>query len=240
MTWFFLMLACAAALAPMDVSRRGFGALATAAAGAVATSANAYASAGVDGDDVGAVDTAYFSGGDPRLLAPAFDVVRGTFAAETGAMRDGTRCVCVTYDPTVVPYDRLVGQFWRAVDPTRADGQFGDTGPAFRTAVWPTTARERAVALESLRRLDASRLFGDARVAAEVAYRPSGEQAFGFAEDAVQQWDRKNAAAYAAALEASGRSAWFEATYGTPRAWAADGADPWIQPGNGAWVPVRK
>ena len=93
-------------------------------------SADAYFSAGVDGDDVGAVETAYFAGGDARLLAPAFDAVRGVIASETGSMNDGTRAVKITYDPTAVTYGRLLGQFWRAVDPTtpQAEGQFSDVG----------------------------------------------------------------------------------------------------------------
>jgi len=229
-----LSAACASALAPREMptacTRRalGGGAAAAALAALAPTRAVAYAKPGADGDDVGAVETAYFSGGDAKLLAPAFDAVLGVFAAETGAMGDGTRAVRVTYDPTVASYGRLLGQFWRAVDPTRADGQFDTAGAAYRTAIWPTDRREVASALTSKQRLDELGLFGDRRVVTEVVALPfSGAKAYGFVEDKSQDFAKKNKAEYAKLLEASGRNDWFAATYKGGKMFLLDGADPW-------------
>ena len=155
-------------------------------------------------------------------------VLLGVFAAETGAMGDGTRAVRVTYDPTVASYGRLLGQFWRAVDPTRADGQFDTAGAAYRAAIWPTDRREVASALTSKQRLDELGLFGDRRVVTEVVALPfSGAKAYGFVEDAAQDFAKKNKAEYAKLLEASGRNDWFAATYKGGKMFLLDGADPW-------------
>ncbi|EGB11775.1 hypothetical protein AURANDRAFT_20838 [Aureococcus anophagefferens] len=143
-------------------------------------------------------------------------------------MGDGTRAVRVTYDPTVASYGRLLGQFWRAVDPTRADGQFDTAGAAYRTAIWPTDRREVASALTSKQRLDELGLFGDRRVVTEVVALPfSGAKAYGFVEDSSQDFAKKNKAEYATLLEASGRNDWFAATYKGGKMFLLDGADPW-------------
>eukprot|EP00629_Pelagomonadales_sp_RCC1024_P000077 CAMPEP_0119272054 /NCGR_PEP_ID=MMETSP1329-20130426/8392_1 /TAXON_ID=114041 /ORGANISM="Genus nov. species nov., Strain RCC1024" /LENGTH=230 /DNA_ID=CAMNT_0007272107 /DNA_START=159 /DNA_END=851 /DNA_ORIENTATION=- len=216
-----ILAASASALAPVKVSRRAFGGLAL----SFPASAFAYALPGADGDDVGAIEVAYFAAGDPRLLAPAFDAVKGVFCSETGAMKDGTKALAVSYDPTVVSYGRLVGQFWRAVDPTATSGQFGDA--SYKTAIYPTDRRERVTALASRQKLEESGLFGRERVATEVVALPfGGAREYGFVEDAEQNWSKKNAAAYASALEASGRNAWFAEKY-KGGAFVVGGADPW-------------
>ena len=139
-----LCTVAAVALAPgakqASLTRRSLGAKIGGLATLVALpkGARAYARPGVDGDDVGGVETAYFSGGDPRLLAPAFDALLGVFSAETGTMKDGTKALSVSYDPTVASYGRLLGQYWRAIDPTAAQGQFAEEGAQFRTVIYPT------------------------------------------------------------------------------------------------------
>ena len=236
-----LCTVAAVALAPgakqASLTRRSLGAKIGGLATLVALpkGARAYARPGVDGDDVGGVETAYFSGGDPRLLAPAFDALLGVFSAETGTMKDGTKALSVSYDPTVASYGRLLGQYWRAIDPTAAQGQFAEEGAQFRTVIYPTDKRERKTAEASLRKLEETGLFGfyagnklvGKRVATEVAILPlGGEREYGFVEDAEQNWAKKNAGAYKKALEESGRNAWFATTYQTSGMFAADGADP--------------
>ena len=197
--------------------RRAFGSAAAAAIGAVVLprEARAALNAGLDGDEVGDVAAAYFSGGDARLLAKAFDNVKGVFIATTGALGDGTKAVRVDYDPTAVSYERLLGAFWRAIDPTRApeDGQFGDAGAAFRAAVWTTDDDELFLARESRKRLDASGLLA-ARVATEVTPLDY-QRRVGFVEapESEQRWAKKNKDEYAELLKTSGRSAWYDATY---------------------------
>ena len=193
-----LCTVAAVALAPgakqASLTRRSLGAKIATLALAFPTGARAYARPGVDGDDVGGVETAYFSGGDPRLLAPAFDALLGVFSAETGTMKDGTKALSVSYDPTVASYGRLLGQYWRAIDPTAAQGQFTEEGAQFRTVIYPTDKRKRKTAEASLRKLEETGLFGfyagnklvGKRVATEVAILPlGGEREYGYAPHRV-------------------------------------------------------
>ena len=55
----------------------------------------------------------------------------------------------------------------------------------------------------------------------------SGAKAYGFVEDKSQDFAKKNKAEYATLLEASGRNAWFAATYKGGTMFLLDGADPW-------------
>lgn len=202
-----------------DASRRFFAfSVASALSLAAPTGALAFMpsgdGAGSDGDAVGAVAAAYFSGGDARLLAPPFDAVRGVFSTTVGTLKDGTRAVRVDYDPTMASYSRLLGAYWRSVDPTQAAaaGQFGDAGVTYRAAVWPLDASESDLALESRQRLDGLGLFNGARVATEVV-APQAEGSLGFEEDDEQKWAKKNRDEYAKLRQSSGRDAYYEATY---------------------------
>merc|ERR1712129_292130 len=92
---------------------------------------------------------------------------------------------------------------------------------------FPTDRRERDVALTSLQRLEELGVLSG-RVSTEITRVPfSGANAYGFVEDATQDWAKKNKDEYAKLLEASGRSAYFRAAYGKPVAYLPGGKDPW-------------
>lgn len=213
-------------------------------AGAAAALALAPARGGraADGGGGGALASATFSAGDARFLQPAFDeiVYLGVRSSEVGAVRlaDGSElpALRVVYDPTRVRYRRVLGAFWRAIDPTRAagEGQFGIVGPS---VIWAASEAERADAVESLRRLDASGLFRGRRIATEVRLLPAPEAsaARGGAADgallpswvpapaAAQCWYRAQPQAYAKARVDTGRDAWFDRTYRPVKTTACDG-----------------
>ncbi|KAK7239637.1 peptide-methionine (S)-S-oxide reductase [Aureococcus anophagefferens] len=77
-------------------------------------------------------------------------------------------------------------------------------------------------------RLDELGLFGDRRVVTEVVALPfSGAKAYGFVEDAAQDFAKKNKAEYAAPRRV-GPQRRFAATYkGGKATFLLDGADPW-------------
>jgi peptide-methionine (S)-S-oxide reductase len=58
--------------------------------------------------------------------------------------------VKVIYDTDVLSYQDLVDLFWVNVDPFDNKGQFCDKGFSYRTALFPATAGERAIAEASL------------------------------------------------------------------------------------------
>jgi peptide-methionine (S)-S-oxide reductase len=81
-----------------------------------------------------------YTGGDDS--SPSYErVMRGV-----GGHREA---VMVLYDPARVDFPTLVTVFWRSIDPTRSDGQFCDTGPQYRTAVYYHNAEQRRLSEES-------------------------------------------------------------------------------------------
>ena len=52
----------------------------------------------------------------------------------------------ITYDVGRVSLAELYDLFFRSIDPTDADGQFCDRGPAYRTAIFAKNAKEKEIA----------------------------------------------------------------------------------------------
>ena len=80
---------------------------------------------------------------------------------EVGTGRTGhAEAVQVTYDPAVVRYDELLQIFFSvALDPTEVDRQGPDTGPQYRSALFPTDAEQAAVAKAYIAQLDWAKIF---------------------------------------------------------------------------------
>lgn len=57
--------------------------------------------------------------------------------------------VQITFDPSKVSRERLLAMFFRSVDPTDSGGQFCDRGDSYRTAVFVSNAREKALASQA-------------------------------------------------------------------------------------------
>ncbi len=58
--------------------------------------------------------------------------------------------VKITYDPAVVTYEEILHFFWRHIDPTRDDGQFCDSGPQYRPAIFYLNEQQKILAKESV------------------------------------------------------------------------------------------
>jgi peptide-methionine (S)-S-oxide reductase len=80
---------------------------------------------------------------------------------EVGTGRTGhAEAVQVTYDPAVVRYDELLQIFFSvALDPTEVDRQGPDTGPQYRSALFPADAEQAAVAKAYIAQLDGAKIF---------------------------------------------------------------------------------
>ena len=66
----------------------------------------------------------------------------------------------ITYDPRVVSFGRLLQIFFSvAHDPTEIDRQGPDIGPSYRTAIFPTTPAQGAVARAYIAQLNRTKLF---------------------------------------------------------------------------------
>ena len=108
--------------------------------------------------------------------------------------------VKITYDPSVISYDKLLKAFWMQIDPTDDNGQFHDRGPSYRTAIFYTSEEQKEKAEESKRALDESKRFPDPIVTKII---PASK--FYDAEEYHQDFYKKNPDDYSADRNQSGR-----------------------------------
>src|ERR1700752_5103226 len=106
--------------------------------------------------------TAVFAGGCFWCIQPAFDKAPGVIKTTVGYC-GGTEpnptyelvgsertkyreSIEIVYDPTKISYDQLLDIYWKQIDPTQSDGQFTDTGPSYRAAIFYANDDEKKVA----------------------------------------------------------------------------------------------
>lgn len=80
---------------------------------------------------------------------------------QVGTGRTGhAEAVQVTYDPAVIRYDELLQIFFSvALDPTEVDRQGPDTGPQYRSALFPADEGQATVARAYIAQLDRAKAF---------------------------------------------------------------------------------
>jgi peptide-methionine (S)-S-oxide reductase len=120
--------------------------------------------------------TAIFAGGCFWGVQGVFQHVKGVTSAVSGYTGGDARTasyesveqgdtghaesVKITYDPTQISYGKLLQVFFSvAHDPTTLNRQGPDRGTQYRSAIFPQTASQRAVAEKYIAQLDASHAF---------------------------------------------------------------------------------
>lgn len=167
---------------------------------------------------------ATFAGGCFWCLESPFEKMHGVSAAVSGYMggsqadatyaqvaagrTDHLEVVQVEYDDSIVTYEALLETFWRQVDPTDAGGQFVDRGPHYRTAIFAHTPEQKALALESVRRLNAAAIF-DAPIVTEIR----DAMPFYVAEDYHQDYYKTNTLKYNFYRFRSGRDQFLDSVW---------------------------
>jgi len=216
------LLAPRAAFAQSDAasSARAIGRRAALAQTAAAALAACSVPAVCVADDDG-LATATFSGGDARFMQKNFDEIRylGVKRAVVGSLKTPNGdfpALRVVYDPKKLKLQRVVGAFWRSVDPTRTaeQGQFGLTGP---TVIWVTSDEERAIAEKSKKLLDkatrfSSPTFGPMYKGLPILTEVRQLEGSWWEEgpEADQSWYVNEPKAYEAARKKTGRTKWFD------------------------------
>ena len=109
--------------------------------------------------------------------------------------------VQITFNPDVMPYEKLLEQYWQQIDPTDPGGQFNDRGHSYRTAIFYHTEEQRRLAEESKQALAESGRFQKEIVTEILPAAPFYE-----AEEKHQQYHRKNPFHYNLYKEGSGRA----------------------------------
>jgi peptide-methionine (S)-S-oxide reductase len=78
----------------------------------------------------------------------------------------------IVFDPAQISYRRLLEFFFQIHDPTTRNRQGNDRGTSYRSAIYFASDEQKAVALDTIADVDASRLWPD-KVVTEV--EPAGD-----------------------------------------------------------------
>ncbi|MHC9001365.1 peptide-methionine (S)-S-oxide reductase MsrA [uncultured Enterococcus sp.] len=127
-------------------------------------------------------------------------VVNPSYEQVTTGTTGHTEAVEITYDPNVLPYEKLVEIYWQQTDPTDAFGQFADRGDSYRPVIFYTTPEQKEIAEASKQALNDSGKF-DTPVVTNI----EAAQPFYPAEDYHQDYYKKNSFHYGLYREGSGR-----------------------------------
>jgi peptide methionine sulfoxide reductase msrA/msrB len=141
-----------------------------------------------------------YSGGDEEY--PTYEEVA---AGKTGH----AEAVQVIFDPNEISYPELLDFFWRHVDPTDADGQFGDRGTSYRTAIFYHDDEQKRLAEASKLELMESGVF-DKRIATEIVKFEN----FYMAEDYHQNYYKTHELRYRHYRWSSGRDRFLNRVWG--------------------------
>ncbi|MDC3415191.1 peptide-methionine (S)-S-oxide reductase MsrA [Aquibacillus sp. 3ASR75-11] len=106
----------------------------------------------------------------------------------------------IQYDPTIIPYRKLLELYWPQIDPTDDGGQFHDRGDQYRTAIFFHTEKQKQEAIQSKINIENSKKF-QKPIVTEIL--PAGR--FYPAEANHQNYHKKNPREYNEDRKKSGR-----------------------------------
>lgn len=148
----------------------------------------------------------------PGVVSAVSGYTGGALANPTYENHNGhLEAVRVIYDPTKVSYATLVGRYWRTVDPTNDRGQFCDTGPAYRTAVFVNSPAQRRLA-------EASRVAAARQLKRPIVTPVRDAARFWPAEGYHQDYAKKNPLKYNVYRRGCGRDAKLRSLWGAAAA----------------------
>ena len=113
--------------------------------------------------------------------------------------------VQITYDEKLISYGELLEIFFRSIDPTDPDGQFGDRGESYHTAIFYHNAHQKQCAEAYIQKLEASGRFNKPICVPIREAKP-----FYRAEEEHQDYYEKNSFRYNLYYKGSGRKKFLE------------------------------
>ena len=117
--------------------------------------------------------------------------------------------VKVTYDANKITYSQILDYFWRHIDPTRDDGQFCDSGPQYRPAIFYQDETQKKLAIASTKQIEQTKPF-----AQPLKVELIQASTFYPAEDYHQDYYKKNPLRYNFYRYNCGRDARVEQLWG--------------------------
>lgn len=178
----------------------------------------------IDAPRTGGLQTAVLAGGCFWGLEAVFEQVRGVKTvvsgyaggtadtatyAEVSTERTGhAEAIRITYDPRVVTYGQLLRVYFSvAHDPTQLNRQGPDTGPSYRSAIFPQTPDQKRVAAAYVAQLGKARAWPRPIVTRLEAGKFFAAEAYhqDFARrnpmhPYIMRWDKPKVAAFRAAF----------------------------------------
>jgi peptide methionine sulfoxide reductase msrA/msrB len=168
---------------------------------------------------------ATFAGGCFWCMVQPFEKLEGVQEVVTGYIGGSTKnpsyedvsagktghfeAVQITYEPSVISYDKLLNTFWKQIDPADTIGQFADKGTQYMTAIFYHDEEQRKLAEASKATLADSGKFGTP-IATKIF--PASE--FYHAEEYHQDYHKKNPERYCSYKSSSGRELFLQKTWG--------------------------
>ena len=153
-----------------------------------------------------------------KNLAGVTEVVSGYMGGHTenptyedicGGTTGHAEVVRVTYDASVISYEKLLETFWMNIDPTTVQGQFADIGSQYRPEIFYYTDEQKTAAEKSKKELQESGRF-DSPVVVEITPAPK----FYPAENYHQNYHETNPVHYKMYRRGSGRETFIEKVWG--------------------------
>jgi len=174
------------------------------------------------------VRSAVFAGGCFWCVEADFDKIEGVVETVSGypggaganptyrnhAEKGHLEVVQITYEPSLVRYERLVEYFFKHIDPTDAGGQFCDRGSSYRTAIFAQNERQDEIARQEKAEIEVAGLL-DAPIVTEIR----GAATFYPAEDYHQDYYKKQPVKYSFYRKACGRDGRIKEIWGRDPAW---------------------
>jgi peptide methionine sulfoxide reductase msrA/msrB len=118
--------------------------------------------------------------------------------------------VQVYYDPSRISYEKLLGVFWKSIDPTDAGGQFVDRGAQYRSAIFYHDEEEKRLAETTKKALNDSGKFNKPVVTEILKFARFYE-----AEEYHQDYYKKNPLRYKYYRYGSGRDQFLKQAWGS-------------------------
>lgn len=115
----------------------------------------------------------------------------------------------IHFNPEKISYEKILKSFWWTIDPTDNGGQFADRGSQYTTAIFYHNERQKKIAEESKKALEASGKFKS-----PIATKILPLKVFHPAEEYHQDYYKKNPAHYHSYKELSGRAPFIRKVWG--------------------------
>jgi peptide methionine sulfoxide reductase msrA/msrB len=172
------------------------------------------------------LETAIFAGGCFWCMEKPFEHLDGVKSVISGYTAGKTEnptyknyaagghieAVKITYDPSVITYDRLLEVYWMQINPTDAGGQFVDRGHAYTTAIFYTDEAQKEAAERSKAELEVRQVYPEPIVTPILPAK-----SFYAAEDYHQDYYKKSPIRYKFYRSRSGRDQYLDSIWGQDR-----------------------